>query len=328
MAGGGQLAQAALLSPRLLDDRLRVLDHAERVRRQIIEERDHLGVERRRQSLDAEEQLPLVDLLQETARLRRRINGGVGGGQDFRARVGARRLDRLPHRVQMNCVERPQRPLGGGVVKPNRFDLVAEELDPHRVAINGREKIDDRPPDRERPRILDHRGARKASPHQRGDRQLAIQRRLRGDHLTERIEGGARHDPAKERCRRGDQHPGREPLRKPEQRGHPAQRRSSIGLHLRVGRRVGRRELEHGGRRQRIVAGRRRRQEESEIVRPSLGRLLVGDDVEQDRAVDQVRGQRRAQRARGAVELDGARPAQIPANLAQRLREAAPRRVG
>ena len=45
-------------------------------------------------------------------------------------------------------------------------------------------------------------------------------------------------------------------------------------------------------------------------------------------ASTELRRQRRAQRPRGAVELDGARAAQIPADLAQRLRESAPRRVG
>ncbi len=64
VTGSGRLAQPALLPPRLLDHRLRILDHAERVGRQVVEERHHPRVEGGRQRLDAEEQLPLVDLLQ------------------------------------------------------------------------------------------------------------------------------------------------------------------------------------------------------------------------------------------------------------------------
>ena len=85
MAGGGRLAQPARLPARLLDDRFGILHHAERVLRQIVEEGDHPRVERRRQRLDAEEQLALFDLLEKPARLRRRIDRGVGGGQDLGA---------------------------------------------------------------------------------------------------------------------------------------------------------------------------------------------------------------------------------------------------
>ena len=239
VAGGGRLAQPARLAPRLLEHGLGILDDAERARRQVVEERNHLRVESRRQRLDAEEELALLDLLEEVARLRRRIDRGVGGGQNLGPRIGARRVDRLAHRVDVDRVERPQRPLRGRVVEANRFDLVAEQLDPHGVTVDGREDVDDRAAHRERPGVLDHGRARKACAHQRRDRRLAIEGRLRADRLAERVERRAGHHPPEARSRRGHQHARARTRARAGTAPPSAAARPAIGLHLGVGRRLG-----------------------------------------------------------------------------------------
>ena len=123
---GRALAQPRQAPPRLLGERLRILDHQGRVGGQVIEERAHVRVEDRRQRLDPEELLAALDLLQQVARLRRGQGRRVRRRQHLAARIGARRDDGLAHRVEHHRVQRAQGPLRAGVIQTDRLDLVAE----------------------------------------------------------------------------------------------------------------------------------------------------------------------------------------------------------
>ena len=145
------LSRRVLKSRRgLLQHRLRILDHEQRPRRQVLERRRHLRVERRRQRLDAEEVLARLDLLQQVAGLaataarRRRPPPGCGPA-DRPPSV------RMVSRTGWMCarVQRAQRALAGGIEQPHRLQLVAEQLQPQRMAVDRREQIQHRPPHRE-----------------------------------------------------------------------------------------------------------------------------------------------------------------------------------
>ena len=133
----------------LLPDRLRVLHHEQRVGPQVLQGRHHLPVENRGQRLDPEEVLAGLDLLEQVAGLAGGQRGGVGRRQHPRARLRARGQDGLAHRMDVGLGELPQSALAAGVEQPHRLELVAVQLEPHRVAVDRGEQIHHRPPHRE-----------------------------------------------------------------------------------------------------------------------------------------------------------------------------------
>ncbi len=321
---GGGLAQLARVPPRRLEHGLWILDDDERARGQVVEHRLHARVKGRRERLHAEERLALVDLLEQVARLRRRVRRGVGGGQDLGARIGTLGSDGVAHGVQVQLAQRAQRALRGRVVQAQRLDLVAVKLDAHGVLVDGGKDVDDGATHGERAGILDDGRAREAGAREGGDGLLAIERRARADRPAERVERRARHDAPEQRLRRRDEHARREPAREAKQRRHAAEQRAPVGLHLGVRRGIGRGQLQRGGRRERIVARGRWRQEERQILEARLGHLLVGAHVDDGRVSGEPGGERLAQRARGAVQLDDARARrEVSLELAQRLARAA-----
>ena len=233
--------------------------------------------------------------------------------------------DGLAHRVDVDRVQRAQRPLRGRVVEADRLDLVAEQLDADRVAVDRREEVDHRAAHRERPRVLDDRRAREAGAHQRARRS----RRGRASCPT-RSPRTAPSNGARGTTRRNSAaadattHARREPLRQPEQRRHPPQGRAPIGLHLGIGRRLGRRQLQHprGASGSSLAAAGGRKNARS--LAPRLGRLLVGDQIDERRGGPPGAWASRAASAGPSepcapYELDDARRRQLPLELAHEI---------
>ena len=177
---GGRLAQLGGVAPRFVEHRLRLLDHegacppaGSRAAAPCARERPAPATRCRRTAS------PSSICSSKQPRLRRREDGGVGGRQQLGARIGARRPDRLAHRVQVQLLQRAQRALRAGVVEADRLDLVAEQLDAHRVPVDRREDVDDRAAHGEGAGVLDHRRAREAGGQQHRDRLVAVERRRR-----------------------------------------------------------------------------------------------------------------------------------------------------
>ena len=144
--------------------------NSERACGQVLGDRRHALVERRRQRLDAEEVLALVDLIEHRARLRRRMRGAIAGLEQALAQPIAAREHRLAHRVHVDLLDGAHGPLRLGIEEADRLDQIAEELDAQREAIERHEDVDDAAAHGERARILDDRHARVAALDQLVDR--------------------------------------------------------------------------------------------------------------------------------------------------------------
>ena len=180
-----------------------------------------------RQRLDAEEQLPLLDLLEQAARLRRRVarrrrrRPGCS-----RARIGARRSAIVSRTgCRWTLVQRAQRALRRRVVEPDRLDVVAEQLDADGMAVERREEIDDPAAHRERPGVLDHRRRartrRAAAPRSVASRSSVGSTAITSHSASNGARGMTRRNSA---AADATSTVGAKPLRQPEQRRHPPQR--------------------------------------------------------------------------------------------------------
>jgi hypothetical protein len=81
--------------------------------------------------------------------------------------------------------------LAGGVEIPDGFDLVAEQLDPHRMTALRREQVDDAAAHRDFAALLDHRLARVARTDQPGDECVAVDRLAEGNAECRVCDGAA-----------------------------------------------------------------------------------------------------------------------------------------
>ena len=266
----------------------------------------------RRQRLDAEEALARLDLLDEVPGLARGHRGRVRRRKNARPRIRARPWHRLAHRMHHRARQGPQRALGGRIEQANRFDLVAQQLDAQRMAINRRKQIQHRPPHRERPRIFHHLHALKARLHQPLDEAFALDAGPGLDREAQALEVLARDHPPEKRAARGHHHRRAALPGQLEQQRHARHQRPAIGLHLGVGRATFGRQLLGGSGRRGIVAAGPLGQEEPQVSQARLGLVLVGDQ-EQHRPrpppAGQPRCQRRPERSGGPDHLHQPRPA-------------------
>ena len=186
------------------------------------------------------------------------MGGGVGRGQHAAAQIGSAGGDRLARRVDDDRVERAKGALAGRIERAHRLDLVAEQLDADRQAVQRREQIDDAAAHGEGARVLDHRRAAEAGREQRVDGLVAAddlaalelereRQQLAGrDHAAHKRRGG--HDDGARRDRTA--------AGQAVERGHAAHQRAAIRRDLGVGRGARRRDAVGAGRRCRIAVGR------------------------------------------------------------------------
>ena len=200
-------------------------------------------------------------------------------------------------------------------------------------------KVDDRAAHRERSRILDHRCSCIPRRREHAEGLVPVDGCPFDQTVTALFEGRSREHPPAQGRRRQHQHPRGEPSGQSEQHPHPPQRGPPVRLDLGVGRALRRWQYQYPGRGQRVVAGRRRRQEESDVRRAALGQVFVRHHIHQGRqggldggllrnAPRHVCRHRRAQSAGGPIDFDHPRSGairrrQILLDSAQGLRQSA-----
>ncbi len=253
-----------------------------RVRGEVAADRHELVVERGGKALDAHEHPPGLDLLDHLPR-------GLRGERDL-VRVVAEPLphvaraggDGLAHRVQVDHVDRAQRALALRIEHAERFHLVAEQLDAHRVRRERREHVDEAAAHGERARLVHHGRARPSPRDEERGELVAIDRVLRPDRPAARRQlrcgqrladdrlGGRDHEP---RPQRG--------LGDAVQRGHPVHDARAVGREIGV-----RRDVDPRQHRDVVDAP------EREVLGQRAGRRIVGRDHDQHRlARHELRGE-------------------------------------
>jgi hypothetical protein len=246
---------------------------------QVVGERRHARVEGGRERLDAEEVLACLQLLEQHARLGRRVVRGVGGGEHARPELGAGGAHGLAHGMEVELVQIAQRALRARVVEADRLDQVAEQIDAHGQPVERGKDVHDPAAHGERAGILDDRRAPVARALQEADELLPVQLLLRNDEVAELGQLGAGDHAAQQGGRAGhDDVPG-EPLAEPEQGGQPAHDRRPVGRELGVRAGFDSGQVQHPRRGRRVVARRARAsgQEKRGIPNNGEGLRLVRD---------------------------------------------------
>ncbi len=305
------LRRAAARLAERAHDRRRIVEHHDRVGRDVVEERLHLVVERGHVRVRAEERPSARDVVDESARLERRHVDRVGELRDpiARTRDVLARQDRLAHgrehdlgerrvlspvrtsylRFAPACEVRWSRLLVHRVERFDRHDEITVELDAHGLREVRRPHVEQAPAHRERARIFDERHANVPGLGEPRDEPVAVEPVL-GDHaMRVRPHDRARHELSRERRRGHDEQVGRIGEREPRERRHARHARATIGVHLRVGRCLVVREHE------RFFLS-----EEREVVREASRRVRVVRH--EDDAPSAARHLRRDHRARAASE--------------------------
>ena len=221
--------------------------------RQIRRRCDQLVVKRRGQRLDADEHLALLELLDQPARRLGRERDLVGVGAQPAAHVARAGVDRLAHRMEVDPLDRAQRALRLGVEPAQRIDLVAEQLDPHRVRRERRVDVDHPAAHRERARFVDHGRAGPAACDQQPGELVAIDHLALAQGPAARGELGGRHGAPDQRLGRGHHQPRPQrglgqpvQCRDPLDDAHPVRRQVGIRRHVDPGQRGD--LVERGGR--------------------------------------------------------------------------------
>ena len=158
---------------------------------------DHLVVKRGRQALDADEHLAGLELLDQPPRRLRRVRDLVGVLAQPRAHVACAGRDRLAHRMQVHVIDLAQRALRLGIEPAQRLDLVAEQLDAHRMRRERRVDVDHAAAHRERAGLVDDRRARPATGDEQRRDLIAIDRVALLDREPARRELGRRERAAR-----------------------------------------------------------------------------------------------------------------------------------
>ena len=122
------------------------------------------------------------------------------------------------------------------------------------MLVDRGKNVDDRPAQRKGSWILDDLRAAVASPGEVLDQGFSVQRGVGLDHAAEIGEPHRRNYAPEYRSRRRHHHGGRVAVTQPVQECQPAHDCAAIGLHLGVRRDFGRRKIQDGGRRERILA--------------------------------------------------------------------------
>ena len=218
-------------------------DDPARVGRHVLTDRDQAVVKGGRQRLDANEHATTLDLLDQLAcRLRGERDLVCVVAQPL-ADVARARGDGLAYRVQVDHVDRSQRALALGIEHAKRVDLVAEQLDAHRMGGERREHIEQPAAHRERSRLVHDWRPRPATSHEHRCELVAIDRVALLDGSATRRELGGRQRLADQCLGRGHDQPRSQlGLRDPVQRGHPLDDATPVRRQVRVGRDIDPRE--------------------------------------------------------------------------------------
>ena len=213
--------------------------------------------------------------------------------------------DRLAHRVEHDAVDLAQRALRLGIEPAQRLDLVAEQLDPHRMRRERRVDIDDAAAQRERAGLVDDRRPRPAAVDQELRDLIAIDRagpsRSRGRARASSA-GGMRL--ARERLGRGDHDP------RPQRRagsGDTASRRARrCSCDRATAPRTARHRCRAATRSDRARPSRRRADPEPDIVFELARGVVVGCDHDDELGRRALGGEPRGPAGRRAVRDDRA----------------------
>ena len=179
-------------------------------------------MERWRQPLDADEHLAGLELLDQPARRLGRVRDLVRVLAEPGADIARAGRDRLAHRRQVHPLDRAQRALRLGLEPAQRLDLVAEQLDSHRVGCERCVDVDHAAAHRERAGLVDDRGPAPARGDQRGRQLVAVDRLAEPDRAPASRELGGGQRPAHQGLGRGHDDPRR------QAGGQPVERRDAL----------------------------------------------------------------------------------------------------
>ena len=207
--------------------------------------------------------------------------------------------------------------LGRRIEEAERLHRVPEQLDADRPAVERTEDVDDAAAGRERAEVLDERG--RLVPHLRESAEecVAVELLSDADHLAEPVEHVRREHPLVERAPAEHQRRKAGPLTEVEQRAQPLGDHGGIGRQLVPGEDLVARKLQDVG----LDEGARPAEEEGEVRRQLLGRVLVRRDAHQRRP-ELAREPGEEVPTRRALEPGGADPGARPelrAHLSQRI---------
>src|SRR5262249_40789888 len=130
----------------------------------------------RQERLDAKEVDALVEIVEQPAQRQARharLVGALGEGA-ARARETLLGEELLTRWAEVGLLQRPHRALVVRTKEPDRLDRVAVQLDAQRIAVEGRENVEDEAAHREGAGVLDDRHARVAGGDEASDHLLAV----------------------------------------------------------------------------------------------------------------------------------------------------------
>ena len=216
---------------------VRLVIQADRGARQIVEQRLHPFVEQRHPVLHARMSAAVRDR-QIDRILGRRLAEDV---PPARAEAGDRiRVERhFGHRPQGQALPAIGAALGAGIEDADRFDRVAEQVEPHRIGLAGGEDVDDAAAHGVFARLHHRAGAAIAVGFQEARQLLRLHRAVGAQFEAGAGERGARRHALHQGVHRG-QHDARTGwlLQQARQRGDALRHQRGIGRHAVVGQAV------------------------------------------------------------------------------------------
>ena len=229
------LAQTTQLAASLFQSPCRILDYQACLRWQILGNGSHACVKSRRQRFNPKERLAAAYMLEQAARLARRMGCVVRGGQNARSWVGALAGHRFPDGVIHEAIDGPQGALGSRIEESKRLHLIAEQLDAHRMPVQRREDVHHGPAHGEGAGILHDLRSLEAHAGEIGGQVVARNGRPYAEGPAQLGKGrGRNHAPKKPGGRRQEQRR-RQAMQEPVQDGKPMHGCSAVGLHFGVG---------------------------------------------------------------------------------------------
>ena len=205
--------------------------------------------------------------------LRRLANGGLG------LALGGVAEEELSRGEQPQGREAVDGALGVGVEGAHRLHGVAEELQAHRVVVQGREHVEDVAPHAEGAGVLDQRGVVVAHLDQLLGQGVAAVIVLEGHQLGALAHHLHRHHPLHQRPHREHQRGEASALGQVKEGLEPVGHHALVGHQLIPWEHLVGREPDHSRRAPRAFLA----EEEGEVSGEGIGRVFVGGDAHQGR---------------------------------------------